>query len=178
MRLSRSDQSHTLDEDDVRELRRESHQYYYRRISLFKLQDYRAVKRDAEHNLGIMNLIRNHARDKTQIAATERYRPYVTMHRTQAQGLLHIERGDYLAALQEIERGVSEIEAFYQDYGQENLTSLSGEIKFLQGWAEEIRRNMPPSSRERLERELEEAIEAEDYERATEIRELLERLAH
>ena len=89
-----------------------------------------------------------------------------------------LERGDYHAALKEIEGGVSEIEAFYQDYSQDDIAPLSGEIKFLQGWADEIRRNIPPSPRERLERELEEAIETEDYERAAEINELIKRLAH
>jgi hypothetical protein len=174
----RADQPYKLDKNEVKELRRESLQYYYRRICLLKLGDYNGVKRDAEHNLAIMSLIRDHARDKSQIAATERYRPYVTMHRIQAQGFLHLERGDYHAALKEIEGGVSEIEAFYQGHSQDDIAPLSGEIKLLQGWADEIRRNIPPSPRERLERELEEAIETEDYERAAEINELIKRLAH
>jgi len=171
-----TDKSFKLDKSDGVALSSESMQYYHRRISWLAMGEYEKAIEDADHNLQIMNLKRDYATDEEERLSAEQYRAFVLMQRTQAHGLLHLQRKDYEGALAHIDRGISEIETFFQRYHQEGLIENSTELSFLQGWREEIARNKPLTLRERLEKQLRVAVEKEQFERAAELRDRIHNL--
>lgn len=162
-----------LDPEDCARLRMESMQYYHRRISFFELREYAAAARDAEHNLRIMDLINEYAREKSDRAASEQYRAFVLMHRTQALTSVLLERKDFEGALRHIDEGIEEIERFLREYGREEMIGETQELRFLRRWREEIQKNKPRSLRDELEKRLQEAVEREEYERAAKLRDMI-----
>ncbi len=165
----------SLTHEDCERLQAESLQYYYRRISFFEIEAYREAGLDAEHNLGIMEMVRSYAGDDNDRLQFEQYRPFVLMHRTRARGLLSVENKDLEEALKHIEEGTSEIEAFFHLYDRLDLIEQSHELGVLREWAAQIKKQRPLSQEEQLRTALEEAIENEEFERAAEIRDELKK---
>ena len=79
-------------------------------------------------------------------------------------------------AVQEIERGVSDIRQFYLEIGRTDIEH-SGEVQYLENWINEINNSRPLSKREKLELALHEAVRQENYEKAAEVRDKLRNLA-
>lgn len=159
-----------LNSEDCVKLQMETLQYYHRRISFLDLEEYERAKEDAEHNLQVMDLVRDYAENEQDRLAVDQYRPFVIMHRVRAEALIALGKKDHLQAIKVIRQGLDEIEEFFRDYGRDDLVEESGELKFLRDWSEEISRTRPLGRRERLQRDLQAAIEQEDYEQAAQIR--------
>jgi len=113
----------TLTEEDVGELREESWQYYVRRNFAFLLGDFARAREDAEHNLGIWNLI-----DQADVSGTAkwsylRWWPWIERDRAIAQALLELERGEGQGAATELYRAQRNIEQYGErhagEYAQE-----------------------------------------------------------
>jgi protein-arginine kinase activator protein McsA len=60
--------------------------------------------------------------------------------------------------------------------GREDLAEESAELGSLEGWLEDIRHRRPLSRREELEQALADALRAENYEKAAQVRDALEKL--
>lgn len=170
-----TDAQMSISSEDCEALQMESYQYYYRRISFFQLEAYEEACRDAEHNLQIMDLVRKYAEDENDKLAFEQFRPFVIMHRTRARGLISVQDEDIAGALQHIEEGIEEIEDFFNLYDRTDLIEESQELKVLRDMAAEIKDKQPKTTEERLQDELDEAIESENFERAAEIRDELKK---
>lgn len=171
-----TDAQFALTHEDCEKLQMESYQYYHRRICFFELEAYEDASQDAEHNLQIMDLVRNYAADERDKLSFEQYRPFVIMHRTRARGLLSAERKDFNETLRHIEEGIQEIEEFFRQYDRVDLIEESQELTVLREWAEQIRNERPRTPEERLRQALQEAIENEEFERAAELRDALRKL--
>ncbi len=171
-----SDTEFRLDREDCAALNGETMQFYQRRICFFQLGEYEAMARDAGHNLHVMDLIRDYAEDEEDRAASEQFRPFVLMHWTQARALQKLKRKDYDEALARIEEGVEAIRTFLEQHHRDEMTEDPGEIQFLKSWSEEIRERKPLSRKERLEKQLNEAVAREHYEQAVLLRDRLKHL--
>jgi len=165
------DEEYHLSNEECNELQQESIQYYHRYIALFQLGDYAGVIRDTQRNLALLDFVAQHTNRDEVNWAFEQFRAYVLMMNTRAKASIELERQDFKAAVARIERGRQRIvEALEQrpDGGQE-----APEIQFLDQWLEELRSKQPLSKLEQLEREMSQAIAAEAYERAAEIRDAI-----
>ena len=162
-----------LNNDECSDLRQEAMQYYYRYLSSFHLGDYQAVIRDTEHNLYLFDLIKDYAVDDSDRLSLEQFRPYVIMMNTRARACLLLDERDFDSALDMIDDGILRIEDFLREVDREELIENCREIIFLQEWSERIRNNRPLTTEERLRRELRLAVEAENYEKAAELRDQL-----
>ncbi len=171
-----TDERFSLNADDLVELQREGIQYYHRYISLLHLGDYPRVIRDTERNLRLFDFVRQYAEDEDDKWAFDQYRPYVLMIRARAKGMLALERKEYTQALEAIREAIEEIEDFLREYVEEDSLEENNEIQVLREWAEQIERERPLTPRERLTRELEEAVRREEYEKAAKLRDQLRRL--
>lgn len=129
----------TLNQSDMKELDDELMQYYHRRICFFALGDYAYARRDAEHNLRLMDIIKGHCRDKDYIESHERFRPFVIMERARAAGLESINRGDYADAMKHIGNAIDMIEKFYRELGagDEEIRN-SPELVILRKWRGQV----------------------------------------
>ena len=167
---------YVLSPDDVSELQQEGIQYYHRYISLFQLNDFPGVIRDTQRNIDLFNFVSQHAGSDEFANSLEQFRPYVIMMNTRARASIELERGDFAAALRQIERGRDKIaELFSGAEGAEaaEAAERSPEIAFLEEWMEEIRARQPVSKLEKMQKEMEAAIANEAYERAAELRDAI-----
>ncbi len=162
-----------LNRDECNELKQEALQYYHRYQSVFLLGDYRQVLSDTDHNLRLFDLVKEFARDPEDRLSLEPFRPHVLMMQARARACLLLEEQEFDSALELVEEGVEEIEEFFRSVDRDDLIESSREIEFLRDWGENIQSRRPLSHEEKLRRELETAVEAENYERAAELRDEL-----
>lgn len=170
---------------ECRELQREAMQYYHRRVSWMRLGEFAHAAADAEHNLAIMDLLRERAADRDDWLESEQYRAFVLSHLTRARALDLLNQSQREAAIDVLDEGIETIEAiFRQDYERPELVSYNSDLQGLRDLRRSlIERPHAPvgirreSERERLMRELATAVESEDYERAAEIRDALSHLS-
>ena len=165
-----------LDGDACSEIKQESMQYYYRYLSLFHLGCYREVIRDTDRNLRAFDFLREHAADDDDRLTLEQFRPYVLMMNTRAKACLALEAQEFDLALQDIGEGIDRIEEFFLRVDRTDLIENCREISFLREWSDRIRDDRPLSPAEKLRRELQGAVEVEDYERAAQLRDQLREL--
>jgi len=128
-----------LTEEDMEELDDELMQYYHRRVCFFALGDYSRARKDAEHNLELMSVIREHCLDTDYIESHERFRPFVIMESARAAGLQSISMGDYATAMKHVGNAINMIEKFYMERGlsQEKIRK-SRELIILRKWRSQI----------------------------------------
>lgn len=164
-----------MSEDDVGELQAEGVQYYHRYLALFQLGDWQSVIRDTKRNLDMFAFVAKYAPDDEASWSVQQFRPYVLMMNTRAKANLALERDDVDAAIALVEKGISKIEQFVKDHNRDGETDTS-EINSLSEWLGELRQLKPMTPVEKLNRELERAVQDEKYERAAELRDALRAL--
>ena len=160
----------SLDEDECEDLFQEAWQYYHRYLSLFYLEDYADVEKDTEHTLAIFTLVQEHAASDEIKWYFEQYYPHAIMMQTRARAMLALGKDNYQAAMREVERGIGSIEKIAAEWEGEEFEEELPELAFLRDWYEELEEERPLSQREELERDLREAVEAENFEEAARLR--------
>ena len=158
-------------------LQQEAIQYYHRYLALMKLEDFQRVARDTRRNLRVFDFVEKYSDSKEIVWTFQQYRPYVIMMHTRAIASLSINDSDYDQALQQIEEGILDIERFYKLFS-DDAPEEKFELDYLKQWAEEIYELKPLSREEKLNRELEDAVDREDYEQAAILRDELNTLYH
>ena len=135
-------ESFTLTKRDMRELDDELMQYYHRRICFFALGDYGFARRDADHNLKLMDVIKSHCKDQNYVESHERFRPFVIMERARAIGLESIGNEDYADAMKHVSDAIDSIERLYEERGvsAEEMRG-SRELIILRKWRSQIHKD-------------------------------------
>ena len=154
-------------------LGQEALQYYWRRISFFELQEYRAAEVDADHNLEILDICEHHAEHEEDRQLADQYRVFVTSHRIQARALSLLDKDSTSDALVEIREGIETVEALLRDLGDPEAMDNSPELQYLRQWADEVEGKQPLSKVEQLRVDLKQAVEREQFERAASLRDEL-----
>jgi hypothetical protein len=171
-----SDEGFKLKPEDCARLQLEALQYHHRYICLLQLEDYAGVIRDAERNLAVFDFVSRHAANEELAWSLQQFRPQLLMVLTRARATEALQVNDYAMAMQQIEEGLEKIRAFCHEHARGETAEMGGEVSSLEAWLEEIRAKRPLSRREKLERDLHEAINSEDYERAAQVRDQLRNL--
>ncbi len=171
-----SDEKFKLSAEDCSNLQLEAIQYHHRCICLLQLEDFAGVIRDAERNLALMDFAAKHAESEESAWSLRQFQPQLTMILTRALGSQALQTKDYSEAVREIEEGLAQIRAFYKQNAREDELPDSPEVQALESWLEEVEAKRPLSQRERLERALEKAVEAENYEEAAQVRDAIRNL--
>lgn len=174
--VPKEDEAWGLNDNECGEIKQEAMQYYYRYLSMFHLGDYWSVLRDTERNMRVFDLIRDNAIEENDRMSLEQFRPYVLMMSARARACIALEEKHYDRALDLIEDGIEDIKIFFQSVDREDLIDQCREIQFLEEWSDRIRNNRPLTPAERLKRELSQAVEKEDYERAAQLRDQIREL--
>jgi len=169
------DDNFRLKPDDCAKLQLEALQFHHRYICLLELQDYEAVIRDTTRNLAVFNFVARYAESEELAWALQQFRPQLLLIQVRAKAGKKLAAKRHRDAIQEIERGISEIKQFYTEVGR-NEIEPSTEAQYLQTWMSEINSARPLSKREKLELALNEAVREENYEKAAEVRDKLRNL--
>jgi hypothetical protein len=162
------DEEFELSAEDFSALRTEAILYYQRYLILFQLGEYSRTVRDTEHNLAVCAIVEScyHGADRVELL---QYRPYILRVNTISLAMqdLNIGRSEdargRLEMCVEIVKNMSGVASPVFEF--EKLRAL----QHLGSILEQIRERSL-SKRDLLERELHDAVEHEDYERAARVR--------
>ena len=158
-----------LSGDDCKLLRREGVQYYYRYLSLMKLEEYDRVIRDTDRNLRLFLFVKRYAVNEIDRWSLDQYRPYVIMMNTRAKASRLLDDnpdGGAEYAVPLFDKGIRGIMEFYNEYGISSEMDSSVELSILQALKKEFLRQAPRSLAEELER----AVNEERFEDAARLR--------
>ncbi|MBI5388342.1 MAG: UvrB/UvrC motif-containing protein [Verrucomicrobia bacterium] len=182
-RLKQHQQAHNGDDDDFAltpedctKLQLEALQYHHRSICLLQMSDHPGVKRDTERNLAVFDFVNRFAESQELAWSLQQFRPQLLMMHTRAVATPLLQANDFKGAIQRIEDGMETIREFYRELGRGDLVEESNELLSLEDWLQEVQERRPLSKRERLERQLQLALEKEDYEKAADVRDKLKKL--
>ena len=158
-----------LSGDDCKVLRREGVQYYYRYLSLMKLEEYDRVIRDTDRNFRLFLFVKRYAANEIDRWSLDQYRPYVIMMNTRAKASKMLDDdpdsgAEHAVAL--FDKGIRSIIEFYNEYGISSEMDSSVELSILQALKKEFLRQAPRSLAEELER----AVNEERFEDAARLR--------
>ncbi len=162
----------TLNSDDFQKLRHEGVQYYYRYLSLMKLEDYKRVVRDTERNLRLFSFVKKHASTEMDRWALDQFRPYVIMMNTRAKATISLRDSTKTGiekALRYCNEGIDAILDFYREYDLAAEIENSLELSILKALKSEFVREKPQS----LEDKLQAAIREERFEDAAVLRDMI-----
>ncbi len=161
--------------DDVRctQIDREFYQYYHRRICWLTLKKYAEAVKDAQHTLSLMDFSTSYAPNPEWSLLHEQYRPFVMFHKIQASALLDLEGNDSESAVETIDKGLHSLAEVFEKHDATEHFEEDGFALKLQEMRDSIieQYELNPS----LAEQLAEAIAAEQYELAAELR---DRMGH
>ena len=169
-------EEYDLTSEQCSELQQEGIQYYHRYLSLFQLNDFAAVIRDTQRNLDLFEFVADHTERDDLAWSFQQFRPYVLMMNTRAKASILLGDGKFAEAMKEIERGRDTITEFFNQSTFPELAQKSSELAFLEEWLEEVSAKRPLTKLEIMQREMENAIASELYERAAELRDAIKLL--
>lgn len=171
-----SDGGFRLSAEDCTKMQLEALQYHHRSICFLQLADHPAVKRDTDRNLAVFDFVNRFAESPELAWSLQQFRPQLLMMRTRAVATPLLQAKDFNGAIERIEDGLESIREFYRELGRADLLEESHEVLSLEDWLEDVQQKRPLSKRERLEQQLVQALEREDYEKAAQVRDKLRKL--
>ena len=160
---------YSLSSEDFQKLRREGVQYYYRYLSLMKLEDFERVVRDTDRNLRLFSFVKKYAASEMDRWALDQFRPYVIMINTRAKASLALRKNSASGIEKTVEffdHGIGRIINFYKEYGLSSEIDNSIELSVLKALKAEFLSKSPDTLQEKLQR----AIREERFEDAALIR--------
>lgn len=160
-----------MDDDQCNEVDREFVQFYHRRISWLRLQNYERAIQDADHTLALMNFCKKYAPDDEWTLSHEQYRPFVLFHRTQAAALSSLDEGGPEEAIQAISGGLDSLRDVFEEYEAEEHFEEDELVARLLDLRETLREEYEVGKT--LHERLAEAVDAEQYELAARLRDEL-----
>lgn len=162
-----------LTDEQAGEVDRELMQYYHRRICWLALRDYERAVRDADHNLALMDFVRNCSDDSQWLLSHEQYRPFILYHRTQAAAMARLEKGNAEPAIEELATGLQAISDWFTNYATDEQFDDNEMVARLREMQDTIRERF--GVEKTLHERLAEAIGREEYEQAALIRDEIAR---
>jgi hypothetical protein len=170
---SDDDPSLVLTPEQCMDADREFVQYYHRRICWLALREYRRAAHDADHSLAFMDFARAHSPDEEWTMSHEQYRPFVLFHRVQAGALAELEDSGPEAAIAEINTGLARFRDLFDQFDAEDRYEDDDLVARLVELKESLREHYQVGRT--LDEQLADAIAAEKYELAAQLRDQLSR---
>ncbi len=172
---SESDEGFFIQYEDFLKLQNEGILFYYRYLILFQIGDFKRTVRDTDHNLKLCEIIEKYVEDDNVKKEILQYKPYILRINAIARAMLSLKKELKAIAVKIIESAIEVIQKMpdvdttsYQFEKIRSIHSLKATLKQI--------KKQQPSPVERLELELERAIDAEEYEKAAELRDKIEEL--
>ena len=175
-RVAEKGADYRLNEEECAEADREFVQYYHRRICWLALREFTGAVRDADHTLQLMDVCRDHSPDEEWMLSHEQYRPFVLFHRSQAAALSSLEAHGPEAAIEGLNEGLERIRQTYIDVDAEDEFESDELVTRLMELRESLRQHFEVGRT--LEEQLRDAVAAEKYELAAQLRDELHRQRH
>ncbi len=171
-----SAQGFELDDRTATQLQNEGVLFYYRYLLLFQLNDFERVIRDTAHNLRICDLLERHAADEDDAETVLQFKPYIYRMNSVSRAMALVQRHEHAEARSVLEEAIEVI----QEMSEVDTPAFQFErvrsVNYLRSALEQIA-DAPGDPLSQLERELETAVQEEDYERAARLRDHIRELS-
>lgn len=165
-----------LDTRHCGELFNEGTLYYFRYVRLFQLKDWKRTVRDTARNLRVFDFVHRYAKRSEDRDYLEKWRPYIIRVNTTAAVMLELDRQDYEKALALADTAVEQLGQLEENEDETFLFEKERSLVALKELAAQIRKNRPLSELEKLEHQLQRAIERQEFERAAQLRDRIKSL--
>ena len=162
-----------LDEEDCVRLREESMLYYFRYLLCFQLGEYEQVKADTARNMRAFRFVSDYAERREDRDALNQYWPYIIRMNAMARAIEATRTDDVEAALDVVAHALREIQELPEVDTQTFALEKARSVGVLEEMMTSLRDKTPPSEAEIVRNRLERAVQAEDYEKAAQLRDLL-----
>ncbi len=176
-RTKGGDKNFSLSHDDFQLLQDEALLNYYRYIILFQIGDMERTVRDTDQNLKICELVETFdaaPEDRDQLL---QYKPYILRVNAVARAMIAMKQGLATLSKEIVEAAVTEIKHLPEinniTFQFEKMRSLN----YLKVTLSELGNNKTVSRLDQLKIELEDAVKIENYEKAAELRDLIQELS-
>ena len=177
-REHRSDEDFAIDDDSFEMLQSEGLLFYYRYLMLYQIGDYERTARDTGHNLRLCSMVERYYKNedsKGLLLQYMQYKPYIVRVNALSRSMIALNQDKRDSAVAIIEEAIQSIEDLVEIdttiFQFERMRSMS----LLKETLEQIK-SQNVSEFERLEYELETAVEEENYERAVKLRDAISSL--
>jgi len=172
----RAGESFTLDEDGARELFDEGTMVYERYVVLLQLGDHDRVIRDVERNMRLFSFVNRWAEREEDRETLEKWWPYIIRIHGTACAEKRLAAGDHLGALEAVREARRKIGDIAEMEDRIFHVERERSLKALREIEERIERVRPLDEVEQLEREKQEAVRRQDFERAAVLRDKINEL--
>ena len=167
----------TLDPASCKELFDESSRMYGRYVFLLQIKEYDRVVRDTERNMDLFRFVNQYAAREDDRMNLEKWWPYVLRIHATARALLSFQGKDYDGAFGALRQAKEDIAELPEVDAEEFAVERERSAQALDGLIAELTEKRPPTEAERLRRELEAAVDREDFERAAVLRDQIRGLS-
>jgi hypothetical protein len=165
-----------LEPEDCAELFAEGTLYYFRYVRLFQLRRWAETVRDTARNLRLFDFVHQHAAREEDQNNLEKWRPYIIRMNGAASALLALEKGGHDKALAAIAESRARIEELEEVDDETFLFERTRSLAALRELTAQIEQARPVSAMERLELQLQNAIDRQEFERAAELRDRIRQM--
>jgi len=173
-----SDDDFRLNHVQCGRLFEESQRVYQRYIFLLQLQDFPRVIRDTQRNMDLFRFVNRYADSEDDRMTLEKWWPYILRVNSEARALAAVDAERYEEALSVIHDARTRIETLDEVDAEEFYHERARSIQALAEMEKAIQQGRPLSTEERLEKQLREAVNKEEFETAAVLRDRLESLRH
>jgi len=165
-----------LDPDECVELFNEGVLYYYRYLHLFQIKDWPRTVRDTVRNLKLFDFVHKYAKRDEDRDYLEQWRPYVLRVNAIAAAMIAVSENNHHRALAIVHAAAEAIEALPDNEEDTFRFERRRSMEALHDLAEDIQKSKPLTELEELENQLLDAVTAEHYERAAQLRDRIRNL--
>ena len=165
-----------LGQRDCGELFNEGTLYYFRYVRFFQLKDWVRTMRDTARNLQVFDLVHRYARREEDRQYLEKWRPYILRVHATAAVMLELEKNAYDRALRIADEAIQKIGELGEIEDETFSFERERSLEALRELAAQIQKNRPVSELERLENQLQRAIDRQEFERAAQLRDKIRSL--
>jgi hypothetical protein len=165
-----------LTPDECMELFNEGTLFYYRYLYLYQAKQWTGAVRDTARNLNLFDFVHTFAEDEEDQSYLEQWRPYLLRMNAAAEAMVAIEKADHARALEQVNKAIGKIEELDELEDETFQFERRRSLAALRELASQIEESKPVSEVELLERELRQAIQAQQFEHAAVLRDRIRAL--
>jgi tetratricopeptide (TPR) repeat protein len=162
-----------LDRPSCQELFDESARVYGRYVFLLQLKEYDRVIRDTERNMKLFEFVHTYASHEDDRQNLQKWWPYILRIHATARAMLAFEEKRFDESVEILGEAKEKIEDLTEVDAEEFEVEKERSGRALDELAEELRNRKPLSRREQMQKDLEEAVAEENFEKAAEVRDKL-----
>ncbi len=175
-RAAGQEETFTLAPEECAELFQEGTLYYYRYLRLFQMRDWRRSMRDTSRNLRLFDFVHHYAERMEDQMYLEQWRPYLIRMNAMAETLYALETDQHDDAMQIARNAIGCIEQLDEIDDETFRHEKERSLHALQEMVSHIDEIRPLPELERLQRELDQAIALQAFERAATLRDRIRTL--